>query len=45
MPEFGGVCHFNFSYGPAALRDSSLGHGILEVWWDCGSLKCYELLL
>ncbi|KAF3335791.1 purple acid phosphatase 23 isoform X1 [Carex littledalei] len=43
-PEFGGVCHMNFSTGPAkgkfcwdrqpdwsAFRDSSFGHGILEV--------------
>lgn len=43
-PEFGGVCHFNFSSGPAkakfcwdrqpewsAYRESSFGHGILEV--------------
>lgn len=45
MPEFGGVCHLNFSSGPAqgqfcwnkqpewsAFRESSFGHGILEVW-------------
>ncbi|XP_073011899.1 purple acid phosphatase 23 [Typha latifolia] len=44
IPEFGGVCHLNFSSGPAkgkfcwtqqpewsALRESSFGHGILEV--------------
>ncbi|XP_057960014.1 purple acid phosphatase 23 isoform X2 [Malania oleifera] len=44
LPEFGGVCHLNFSSGPAkgkfcwdrqpewsALRESSFGHGILEV--------------
>ncbi|RAL54486.1 unnamed protein product [Cuscuta campestris] len=44
IPEFGGVCHMNFSYGPAkgkfcwdrqpewsAYRESSFGHGILEV--------------
>ncbi|XP_020092577.1 purple acid phosphatase 23 isoform X1 [Ananas comosus] len=44
IPEFGGVCHLNFSSGPAkgkfcwdqqpewsAFRDSSFGHGILEV--------------
>ncbi|XP_042477520.1 purple acid phosphatase 23 isoform X1 [Macadamia integrifolia] len=44
-PEFGGVCHLNFSSGPArglfcwdkqpewsAYRESSFGHGILEVW-------------
>ncbi|CAL5347564.1 unnamed protein product [Camellia sinensis] len=44
MPEFGGVCHLNFSSGPAkgnfcwdkqpewsAYRESSFGHGILEV--------------
>ncbi|XP_022722886.1 purple acid phosphatase 23 isoform X3 [Durio zibethinus] len=43
-PEFGGVCHLNFSSGPAkgrfcwdrqpewsAFRESSFGHGILEV--------------
>lgn len=43
-PEFGGVCHLNFSSGPAkgqfcwnrqpdwsAYRESSFGHGILEV--------------
>ncbi|KAF2285601.1 hypothetical protein GH714_005721 [Hevea brasiliensis] len=45
MPEFGGVCHINFSSGPAkgkfcwdkqpewsAFRESSFGHGILEVY-------------
>lgn len=45
IPEFGGVCHLNFSSGPAkgkfcwsrqpewsAFRESSFGHGILEVW-------------
>ena len=44
IPEFGGVCHMNFTFGPAAgqfcwnqqpdwsaFRDSSFGHGILEV--------------
>ncbi|KAG8372773.1 hypothetical protein BUALT_Bualt12G0101700 [Buddleja alternifolia] len=44
VPEFGGVCHMNFSFGPAkdkfcwdrqpewsAYRESSFGHGILEV--------------
>lgn len=44
IPEFGGVCHMNFSSGPAksqfcwdtqpewsAYRESSFGHGILEV--------------
>ncbi|CAI9117891.1 OLC1v1019380C1 [Oldenlandia corymbosa var. corymbosa] len=44
VPEFGGVCHMNFSSGPAkgrfcwdsqpewsAYRESSFGHGILEV--------------
>lgn len=44
VPEFGGVCHLNFSSGPAkgkfcwekqpewsAFRESSFGHGILEV--------------
>ncbi|XP_057499700.1 purple acid phosphatase 23 isoform X2 [Actinidia eriantha] len=44
VPEFGGVCHLNFSSGPAkgnfcwdrqpewsAYRESSFGHGILEV--------------
>lgn len=44
IPEFGGVCHLNFSSGPAkgkfcwdrqpewsAYRESSFGHGILEV--------------
>ncbi|KAF2314111.1 hypothetical protein GH714_022311 [Hevea brasiliensis] len=44
IPEFGGVCHINFSAGPAkdkfcwdkqpewsAFRESSFGHGILEV--------------
>ncbi|CAN0841123.1 Purple acid phosphatase 23 [Linum grandiflorum] len=43
-PEFGGVCHINFTTGPAkgkfcwdsqpewsAVRESSFGHGILEV--------------
>ncbi|PIN15542.1 Purple acid phosphatase [Handroanthus impetiginosus] len=43
-PEFGSVCHMNFSFGPAkgkfcwdrqpewsAYRESSFGHGILEV--------------
>ncbi|XP_077227522.1 purple acid phosphatase 23 isoform X2 [Tasmannia lanceolata] len=43
-PEFGGVCHLNFSSGPtkgkfcwdkqpdwSAFRESSFGHGILEV--------------
>ncbi|CAO2189006.1 unnamed protein product [Urochloa humidicola] len=43
-PEFGGVCHLNFTSGPAkgkfcwdrqpewsAYRESSFGHGILEV--------------
>lgn len=43
-PEFGGVCHSNFSFGPtkgnfcwnkqpewSAFRESSFGHGILEV--------------
>ena len=43
-PEFGGVCHLNFTSGPAkgrfcwerqpewsAFRESSFGHGILEV--------------
>ncbi|KAL5990161.1 Purple acid phosphatase 23 [Asimina triloba] len=43
-PEFGGVCHINFTSGPAkgkfcwdkqpewsAYRESSFGHGILEV--------------
>ncbi|KAK4388037.1 Purple acid phosphatase 23 [Sesamum angolense] len=43
-PEFGGVCHMSFSFGPAkgkfcwdrqpewsAYRESSFGHGILEV--------------
>lgn len=43
-PEFGGLCSFNFTSGPAAgkfcwdrqpdwsaFRDSSFGHGILEV--------------
>lgn len=46
-PEFGGVCHLNFSSGPAkgkfcwdkqpewsAYRESSFGHGILEVLSD-----------
>ncbi|XP_020577406.1 purple acid phosphatase 23 isoform X2 [Phalaenopsis equestris] len=44
IPEFGGVCHINFSSGPAkgkfcwdrqpewsAFRESSFGHGILQV--------------
>ncbi|ONK79509.1 uncharacterized protein A4U43_C01F7080 [Asparagus officinalis] len=44
IPEFGSVCHLNFSSGPAkgkfcwekqpewsAFRESSFGHGILEV--------------
>ncbi|XP_058095099.1 purple acid phosphatase 23 isoform X2 [Magnolia sinica] len=44
IPEFGGVCHLNFSSGPAkgkfcwdkqpewsAYRESSFGHGILEI--------------
>lgn len=44
IPEFGGVCHLNFSTGPAkgkfcwdqqpewsAFRESSFGHGIMEV--------------
>ncbi|XP_039015847.1 purple acid phosphatase 23-like isoform X3 [Hibiscus syriacus] len=44
IPEIGGVCHLNFSSGPAkgkfcwdrqpewsAFRESSFGHGILEV--------------
>ncbi|KAG0474721.1 hypothetical protein HPP92_014407 [Vanilla planifolia] len=44
IPEFGGICHLNFSSGPAkakfcwdqqpewsAFRESSFGHGILEV--------------
>ncbi|KAH9650205.1 Purple acid phosphatase [Citrus sinensis] len=44
LPEFGGVCHLNFTSGPAkgkfcwskqpewsAYRESSFGHGILEV--------------
>lgn len=44
IPEIGGVCHLNFSFGPAkgkfcwdkqpewsAFRESSFGHGILEV--------------
>lgn len=44
VPEIGGVCHLNFSSGPAkgkfcwdrqpewsAFRESSFGHGILEV--------------
>ncbi|KAM0941973.1 putative Acid phosphatase [Dioscorea sansibarensis] len=44
IPEFGGLCHLNFTSGPAkgrfcweeqpewsAYRDSSFGHGILEV--------------
>ena len=44
VPEFGGVCHLNFSSGHAkgnfcwdrqpewsAYRESSFGHGILEV--------------
>lgn len=43
-PEFGGLCHLNFTSGPAkgkfcwdrqpewsAYRESSFGHGILEV--------------
>lgn len=45
LPEFGGLCHLNFTFGPAkgkfcwskqpewsAYRESSFGHGILEVW-------------
>lgn len=54
VPEFGNVCHMNFSTGPAkgrfcwerqpewsAYRESSFGHGILEVglvclmWFSC----------
>ncbi|KAL8486773.1 hypothetical protein ACS0TY_023458 [Phlomoides rotata] len=44
VPEFGNVCHMNFSFGPgksqfcwdrqpewSAYRESSFGHGILEV--------------
>ncbi|KAF4355355.1 hypothetical protein F8388_026625 [Cannabis sativa] len=44
IPEYGGVCHLNFTSGPAkgkfcwnkqpewsAFRESSFGHGILEV--------------
>ncbi|KAL5781496.1 hypothetical protein ACOSP7_006525 [Xanthoceras sorbifolium] len=44
IPEFGGICHLNYSSGPAkgnfcwskqpewsAFRESSFGHGILEV--------------
>lgn len=44
VPEFGSVCHMNFTSGPAkgkfcwgrqpdwsAYRESSFGHGILEV--------------
>lgn len=44
LPDYGGICPFNFSSGPAAgkycwdrqpewsaFRDSSFGHGILEV--------------
>lgn len=44
VPEFGSVCHTNFSFGPgkggfcwerqpewSAYRESSFGHGILEV--------------
>lgn len=44
LPDFGGICPFNFTSGPAAgqycwdrqpdwsaFRDSSFGHGILEV--------------
>ena len=44
QPEYGGVCHTNFTSGPAkgnfcwdeqpewsAFRESSFGHGILEV--------------
>lgn len=44
QPEYGGVCHINFTSGPAkgnfcwdrqpewsAFRESSFGHGILEV--------------
>lgn len=51
-PEFGGVCHLNFTSGPAkgkfcwerqpewsAFRESSFGHGILEV------IKSLHLLL
>lgn len=51
MPEFGGVCHLNFSSGPAkgkfcwdrqpdwsAYRESSFGHGILEV-----NLNCHQI--
>ncbi|KAE8690195.1 Purple acid phosphatase 15 [Hibiscus syriacus] len=45
IPEIGGVCHLNFSSGPAkgkfcwdrqpewsAFRESSFGHGILELY-------------
>ncbi len=44
IPDYGGICPFNFSSGPAAgkycwdqqpewsaFRESSFGHGILEV--------------
>lgn len=44
IPEFGGVCKSNYTFGPAAgkfcwdqqpdwsaFRESSFGHGILEV--------------
>lgn len=52
IPEFGGVCHMNFSFGPAkgkfcwdrqpewsAYRESSFGHGILEVKSEIVSLN------
>ncbi|XP_068658080.1 purple acid phosphatase 23 [Aristolochia californica] len=51
IPEFGGVCHLNFTSGPAqgkfcwdrqpewsAFRESSFGHGILEVMNSSHSL-------
>lgn len=55
IPEFGGVCHLNFTSGPAkgkfcwskqpewsAYRESSFGHGILEVqtWTPTSSDIC-----
>lgn len=55
-PEYGGVCAFNFTSGPAAgkycwdrqpewsaLRDSSFGHGILEVMTVVWEILCDSL--
>lgn len=53
IPEFGGVCHSNFSFGPAkgnfcwnkqpewsAFRESSFGHGMLEVCLQINFIQC-----